>query len=79
VAGLWGEQPVLKWIFEHAKGRHTRWIRRLPAPRPPISIHSLDVPIRTNELLSVDCDGWLAEVPLIREHFDPFGTQCPRA
>ena len=28
-------------------------------------------------LLSVDIDGWLAEVPLIREHFAKFGSHLP--
>jgi hypothetical protein len=30
-------------------------------------------------LLSVDVDGWLAEIPLIRAHFAQFGTHLPRA
>jgi phosphoenolpyruvate carboxykinase (GTP) len=29
------------------------------------------------ELLSVDIEGWLAEVPLIREHFAQFGNHLP--
>jgi len=29
------------------------------------------------QLLSVDIDGWLAEVPLIREHFAKFGKHLP--
>jgi phosphoenolpyruvate carboxykinase (GTP) len=29
------------------------------------------------ELLRVDVDGWLAEVPLIREHFAQFGSHLP--
>ena len=28
-------------------------------------------------LLSVDIPGWLAEVPLIKEHFAHFGTHLP--
>jgi phosphoenolpyruvate carboxykinase (GTP) len=30
------------------------------------------------ELLSVDIEGWLAEVPLIREHFAKFGDRLPK-
>ena len=30
-----------------------------------------------HELLSIDVDGWLAEIPLIREHFERFGTHLP--
>jgi phosphoenolpyruvate carboxykinase (GTP) len=28
-------------------------------------------------LLSVDVDGWLAEIPLVREHFAKFGAHLP--
>jgi hypothetical protein len=31
-----------------------------------------------HELLSVDVEGWLAEIPLIREHFERFGTHLPK-
>ena len=34
-------------------------------------------PAALNELLRVDIDGWLAEVPLIREHFERFGDKLP--
>jgi GTP-dependent phosphoenolpyruvate carboxykinase len=30
-----------------------------------------------DELLSVDIEGWLAEVPLIKEHFAQFGGHLP--
>jgi phosphoenolpyruvate carboxykinase (GTP) len=29
------------------------------------------------ELLSVDVEGWLAEVPLIKQHFAKFGAHLP--
>jgi GTP-dependent phosphoenolpyruvate carboxykinase len=29
------------------------------------------------ELLNVDVKGWLAEVPLIKEHFATFGSDLP--
>jgi phosphoenolpyruvate carboxykinase (GTP) len=29
------------------------------------------------ELLTVDIEGWLKEVPLIKEHFAHFGTHLP--
>ena len=32
---------------------------------------------RVEELLSVDVDGWLAELPSIREHFAHFGNHLP--
>jgi phosphoenolpyruvate carboxykinase (GTP) len=31
------------------------------------------------ELLSVDIEGWLAEVPSIKEHFAQFGRHLPEA
>jgi phosphoenolpyruvate carboxykinase (GTP) len=31
-----------------------------------------------DELLSVDVDGWLAEIPLIQEHFAKFGDHLPK-
>jgi phosphoenolpyruvate carboxykinase (GTP) len=30
-----------------------------------------------DELLSVDVEGWLAEVPSIKEHFAHFGSHLP--
>ena len=32
---------------------------------------------QVEELLSVDIEGWLAEVPLIKEHFAIFGRHLP--
>jgi phosphoenolpyruvate carboxykinase (GTP) len=38
----------------------------------------LDMPAaHLAELLSVDIEGWLAEVPLIKEHFAKFGSHLP--
>ncbi len=34
-------------------------------------------PAALDELLKVDIDGWLSEVPLIREHFERFGDKLP--
>ena len=31
-----------------------------------------------DELLSVDIEGWLAEVPLIKDHFAKFGSHLPK-
>jgi phosphoenolpyruvate carboxykinase (GTP) len=30
------------------------------------------------ELLSIDIEGWLAEVPSIKEHFAHFGSHLPQ-
>ena len=31
------------------------------------------------ELLRVDIDGWLAELPQIREYYEKFGSHTPKA
>ena len=71
---------VLKWIFERGNGTaHAvdTAIGRLPLPADldveGLKVSSADLA----ELLSVDVEGWLEEVPLIREHFAKFGTRLP--
>jgi GTP-dependent phosphoenolpyruvate carboxykinase len=40
----------------------------------------LDIPAdHVTELLNVDIDGWLREVPRIREYFRKFGKHLPSA
>jgi phosphoenolpyruvate carboxykinase (GTP) len=71
---------VLKWIFERCEGKvHAvdTPIGRLPAPAD-FDIKGLDLPASNVEkLLNVDIDGWLAEIPRIREHFAKFGSRLP--
>ncbi len=71
---------VLKWIFERCNGTGKAVdtpIGRLPAPGA-LDLTGLDVsPAAIAKLLEVDVDGWLAEVPLIREHFAKFGSRLP--
>jgi phosphoenolpyruvate carboxykinase (GTP) len=71
---------VLKWIFERVNGSAKAVdtpIGRLPVPEA-IDLSGLDVSATAlNELLKVDVDGWLDEVPLIKEHFDTFGDKLP--
>ena len=73
---------VLKWIFERvtgtgAGGRH--------ADRPPAgagrarSERARRSPTQTwRELLRVDVEGWTAELPGLREHFEKFGAKLPQ-
>jgi phosphoenolpyruvate carboxykinase (GTP) len=73
---------VLKWVFERcngtAKAQETP-IGRLPAPSD-LDTKGLDIKKEALEqLLNVDVNGWMAEVPLIREHFAKFGTHLPKA
>ena len=72
---------VLKWIFERCEEKvHATEtpIGRLPDP-VDLDTKGLSLsPANVAKLLSVDVDGWLAEVPLIREHFAKFGTHLPK-
>jgi phosphoenolpyruvate carboxykinase (GTP) len=71
---------VLKWIFERCDGKvHATDtpIGRIPEvadlDTTGLNIRSAHV----NQLLAVDIDGWLAEIPLIKEHFATFGSHLP--
>ena len=72
---------MLRWVFERCAGTGKAVetpIGRMPAPTD-IDTRGLNIP-PTNlaKLLNVDVDGWLAEVPLIREHFAKFGDRLPQ-
>jgi phosphoenolpyruvate carboxykinase (GTP) len=72
---------VLRWAFERCAGTGKAVetpIGRMPTPND-IDTRGLDIPASNlAKLLSVDVDGWLAEVPLIREHFAKFGDHLPQ-
>ena len=71
---------VLKWVFERstgkAEGRETP-IGVVPAASDldlsGLALTDEDV----DELLTVDAEGWLAEIPLIREYYAQFGAKLP--
>jgi phosphoenolpyruvate carboxykinase (GTP) len=72
---------VLKWIFErcdntiHATDTP---IGRLPAPAD-LDVKGLNVSnADLEQLLDIDVEGWLAEVPRIREYFAKFGDHMPK-
>jgi len=71
---------VLKWIFERCDGKvHAvdTPIGRLPEPAD-LDTKGLDFPAADiAKLLGVDVEGWLAEIPSIREHFAKFGRHLP--
>jgi phosphoenolpyruvate carboxykinase (GTP) len=73
---------VLKWIFERMEGTAEAVesaIGLLPSPET-LDLNGLDMPPdRIEKLLKVDLDGWLREVPLIREYFRKFGKHLPPA
>jgi phosphoenolpyruvate carboxykinase (GTP) len=71
---------VLRWVFERCNGKvHAKEtsIGLIPdaadLDTTGLNIKSADV----DQLLSVDIDGWLAEVPLIKDHFAKFGAHLP--
>jgi phosphoenolpyruvate carboxykinase (GTP) len=71
---------VLKWIFERCDGKvHAKEtpIGRLPEAA---DLNTAGLGINASDLaklLNVDVDGWIAEVPRIREHFAKFGDRLP--
>jgi phosphoenolpyruvate carboxykinase (GTP) len=78
--GFGENSRVLKWIFERCDGKAAAQdtpIGKLPTPdaidTDGLKLDKADI----DELLRVDIDGWLAEIPSIREHFDRFGDRCP--
>ena len=72
---------VLKWVFERCDGTAKAVdtpIGRLPADGA-LDLEGLNAPAETmQELLSVDAEGWKAELPLIAEHFATFGDRLPQ-
>lgn len=85
-AGRWlwpgyGENSrVLKWVFERVQGTGGALdtpIGRVPAPGA-IDVSGLDISgDDLDALAEVSRDDWMAEVPLIREHFAIFGDRLP--
>jgi phosphoenolpyruvate carboxykinase (GTP) len=71
---------VLKWIFERVTGKAQAVdtpIGRLPAPGS-LDLAGLDVPkADQDELLRVDVERWLADLPLLRAHYEKFGARLP--
>jgi phosphoenolpyruvate carboxykinase (GTP) len=72
---------VLKWIFQRCDAKvHAK---ETPIGRIPdvadLDTTGLDIKgANVDELLSVDVEGWLAEIPLIKEHFAKFGDHLPK-
>jgi phosphoenolpyruvate carboxykinase (GTP) len=72
---------VLKWIFGRCDSKvhaNDTPIGRIPEV-DDLDTTGLDIKTaNVKELLSVDVDGWLAELPLIKEHFAQFGSHLPQ-
>ena len=72
---------VLKWVFDRCEGTAGAVetpIGFLPEPKD-LDVKGLDIkPGDLATLLAVDVNGWLAELPLVRNHFDKFGSHLPK-
>ncbi|MBI5571976.1 MAG: phosphoenolpyruvate carboxykinase (GTP) [Desulfomonile tiedjei] len=80
--GFGDNSRVLKWICERTRGTAAAIdtpIGRLPGPGS-LDLSGIELaPGALDELLRVDRDDWMAEVPLIRDHFQRFGDRLPAA
>ena len=78
--GFGENSRVLSWAFERVNGTAAAVetpIGRLPAPGA-INTEGLEVSDDDMQLLlSVDIDGWRAEIPLIEKHYAQFGPHLP--
>jgi phosphoenolpyruvate carboxykinase (GTP) len=79
--GYGDNSRVLEWIFERCNG--TAQASETPIGMIPeasdLDTQGLNMPAEDlAKLLSVDIDGWLGEVPKIKEHFAQFGDDLPQ-
>jgi len=72
---------VLKWVFERVTGSAAAVdtpIGRMPAPGA-LDVSGLSLPeANLAEVLRVDVEGWLAELPAMKKHLDKFGPRLPQ-
>jgi phosphoenolpyruvate carboxykinase (GTP) len=73
---------ALKWVFERCEGTAKAVetpVGLLPAPGA-LDVDGLDVSDEDlAELLKVDVEGWLEELPQLRKHYARFGDHLPEA
>jgi phosphoenolpyruvate carboxykinase (GTP) len=78
--GFGENSRVLEWVFERCAGRGEAVETPIGLLPPPSAIptEGLDVSdADLAELLRVDIEDWLAEVPSIEEHFAGYGDKVP--
>jgi len=79
--GYGDNSRVLKWVFERVMGAGQAVdtpIGRLPAPGA-LDLSGLRVADDAiAQLLRVDVEGWIAELPGIHKHFEKFGARLPQ-
>ena len=80
--GFGENSRVLKWVFERCLGAAEALetpIGNVPT-MDAVDFDDLDLSEEDKaELLRVDVDGWLQEIPLIREYYASFGNRIPEA
>jgi phosphoenolpyruvate carboxykinase (GTP) len=82
--GFGENSRVLAWIFGRVNGESDA-VESAIGYLPPIGergidLDGLDVPESTmTRLLEVDTDGWLRQLPQMKEHFAEFGDKLPAA
>jgi phosphoenolpyruvate carboxykinase (GTP) len=78
--GFGENSRVLAWVFERCAGRaggQETPIGIVPTPRD-LDLSGLALAGEAlDALLGVDAEGWLAEIPLIREYYQQFGMKLP--
>jgi len=79
--GFGENSRVLQWVFERCDGTAKAVetpIGNLPADGA-LDLDGLDISADDlAELLRVDVDGWLRELPLIRDYYAEFGDRAPK-
>jgi len=80
--GFGDNSRVLKWVFERCAGTAKAIdtpIGRLPE-NGSLDVSGLDLaPGAISELLAVDKERWLADIPHIRAYYEKFGKKIPTA
>jgi phosphoenolpyruvate carboxykinase (GTP) len=80
--GFGENSRVLKWVFERCSGKAGGQETPIGiVPRPgDLDLTGLSIPAGDlAQLLAVDVEGWLDEVPLIRAFYERFGMRMPKA
>jgi phosphoenolpyruvate carboxykinase (GTP) len=79
--GFGENSRVLEWVFERCAGRGQAVETPIGLVPPPTAIPTAGLDVSQHdlaELLRVDVEDWLAEVPSIREHYAGYGDKVPR-
>lgn len=80
--GFGDNSRVLEWIFNRCDGTAEAIetpIGNLPSAKD-LNLEGLGLTeSQTEQLLNVDVEGWLNEIPLINEYYDQFGDHLPQA